>query len=68
MDPAQVADHTSRESPDPASHAVNIYDAEGEWLDEEDDDDMDFEPAEDGSEDNEFFDSSEAELYGIIGI
>lgn len=48
---------------------VNIYDAEGEWLDEEDDDDMDFEPTTDDSEDAEFFDPSEdpeAEFQGIM--
>lgn len=50
------------ESPDPASHAVNIYDTsgtEGEWFDETDDDDMDFEPTTDESEDAEFFDPAE---------
>ncbi|KAL8953986.1 MAG: hypothetical protein Q9222_000196 [Ikaeria aurantiellina] len=49
-------------SPDPSSHATNIYDtedAEGEWLDEVDDDDMDFEPTTDDSEDLEFFDPAE---------
>ena len=60
------------ESPDPASHATNIYDAtstEGEWEDETDDDDMDFEPTTDESEDAEFFDPTEdveAEFHGII--
>ena len=45
-------------SPDPSSHAANIYDAsgaEGEWLDE--------------SEDAEFFDPSEdveADFHGIV--
>ena len=59
------------ESPDPASHAANIYDAsgnEGEWLDEEDDDDMDFEPTTDESEDNEFFEpaeDAEADFHGM---
>lgn len=58
------------ESPDPSSHATNIYDAaeaEGEWLDETDDDDMDFEPTTDDSEDAEFFDptdDAEAEFHG----
>ncbi|KAK3172491.1 hypothetical protein OEA41_005813 [Lepraria neglecta] len=50
------------ESPDPASHAANIYDTtgtEGEWEDERDDDDMDFEPTTDESEDAEFFDPTE---------
>ena len=53
---------TRSESPDPSSHASNIYDtggAEGEWVDEEDDDDMDFEPTTDDSEDVEFFDLQE---------
>ena len=56
------------ESPDPASHATNIYDTEGEWLDEEADDDMDFEPTTDESEDIEFFDPSdvvEADFHGM---
>lgn len=49
-------------SPDPASHAATIYDTpgtEGEWQDETDDDDMDFEPTTDESEDAEFFDPHE---------
>ena len=59
-------------SPDPASHAANIYDAtgtEGEWEEETDDDDMDFEPSTDESEDAEFFDPSEdpeAEFHGSL--
>lgn len=50
------------ESPDPSSHATNIYDtaeAEGEWFDEEDETDMDFEPTTDDSEGLEFFDPTE---------
>ena len=60
------------ESPDPAGHAVNIYDAstpEDEWLDETDDDDMDFEATTDESEDAEFFDPSEdleVEFHGAL--
>ncbi|KAI4165162.1 MAG: hypothetical protein LQ342_001030 [Letrouitia transgressa] len=53
----------AQDSPDPSSHASNIYDAEeagGEWLDgDDDDDDMDYEPTVDDSEDAEFFDLSE---------
>ncbi|KAL8699906.1 MAG: hypothetical protein Q9224_001210 [Gallowayella concinna] len=58
-----------RESPDPSSHATNIYDTEeagDESLDEVDDDDMDFEPMTDGSEEVEFFDptdEAEAEFH-----
>ena len=58
-------------SPDPSSHATNIYDTEdagGESLDEEDDDDIDFEPMTDASEDAEFFDptdEAEAEFHGM---
>ena len=58
-------------SPDPASHTRNLHDdpsGEGEWLDEEDDDDMDIELATDESEDNEFFDPSEeveSDFHGI---
>ena len=65
---------TSRsESPDPSSHAVNMYDiaeAENEWVDE--DDDMDYEPTTDESEDNDFFDPAEedveAEFHGKYSI
>ena len=59
------------DSPDTASHSLNVYDdpaPEGELLNEEDDDDMDFQPATDGSEDNDFFDPSEeveAEFHGM---
>lgn len=59
------------ESPDPSSYAATIYDAsgnEGEWLDETDDDDMDFEPATDESEDIEFFDPEEDSDTGFHGM
>jgi len=52
------------DSPDPASHATNIYDDEG-WLDEDededDDDDMDFEDsnARGESEELEYFEATE---------
>ena len=48
-------------SPDPASHAANAYDtpARESEIDELDDDDMDFEPASDDSEDAEYFDADE---------
>ena len=65
-------------SPDFASHAANIYDAtetEGQWEEETDDDDMDFEPSKDESEDAEFFDpleDPEAEFHdaedGMSGV
>ena len=60
------------DSPDPSSHAVNMYDAsgaEGEWLDETEDDDDMFEPTTDESEDAEFFDpfeDDEAEFHGMV--
>ncbi|KAL8759576.1 MAG: hypothetical protein Q9199_000699 [Rusavskia elegans] len=66
------------DSPDPSSHATNIYDIEdagGESFDEEDDDDMDFEPMADDSEDLDFFDTTdeaEAEFHdaddGLSGV
>ena len=68
--PQTVQDRTA--SPDPASHALNDYDAaasEGEHIEEADDDDMDFEPTTDGSEDVEFFDPTEdieAEFHGSL--
>ena len=71
MATSQNPEITRSESPDPSSHATNIYDAtgtEGEWLDETDDDDMDFEPSIDESEDAEFFDPTEdveADFHGI---
>ncbi|KAL9043846.1 MAG: hypothetical protein Q9214_002978 [Letrouitia sp. 1 TL-2023] len=54
----------AQESPDPSSHASNVYDTDkagGEWLDsdDDDDDDMDYEHTVDNSEDAEFFDLSE---------
>ncbi|KAL8889938.1 MAG: hypothetical protein Q9215_002863 [Flavoplaca cf. flavocitrina] len=65
-------------SPDPSSHATNIYDTEdagGESFDEEDDDAMDFEPLTDESEDAEFFDptdEADAEFHdaddGLNGV
>ena len=70
MAPSETSTPIRSESPDPASHAANIYDIssnEGEWLDETDDDDMDFEPTTDESEDVEFFDPAEdhdADFHG----
>ena len=55
--------HVERvDSPDPSAHALNVYDteaAESEWVDEVDDDDMNFEPTTDESEEMEFFDPAE---------
>lgn len=68
MDPSHIIIDSRGESPDPSRNTPNIYDVEGEWLDEEDDDDIDFEPTTDDSEDVEFFDPSEdpeAEFQGI---
>lgn len=70
MDPSQILNNRT-ESPDPSSHTMNVFDAEGEWLDEGDDDDMDFEPTADDSEDVEYFDPSEdpeAEFQGIDNL
>lgn len=61
-------------SPDPASHASNVYDAsttDSAWIDELDDDDMDFEPETEESEDIEFFDladgeEEDAEYHGTL--
>ena len=71
MSSTQNNDTGRSESPDPSSHAVNIYDiadTESEWIDG--DDDMDFEPTTDDSEDNEFFDPDEddveAEFHGML--
>lgn len=64
MAPLQSPEAAHSESPDPTSHAANIYDTpgnEGEWFDETDDDDMDFEPTTDESEDVEFFEPAEEE-------
>ena len=48
----------NRASPDPASHAANLYDIESDMLDEIDDD-MDFEPTTEYSDENEFFEATE---------
>ena len=70
MASSQRSQPARSESPDPASHAANTYDAtgmEGEGEEETDNDDMDFEPSTDESEDAEFFDPSEdpeADFHG----
>ena len=46
------------ESPDPASHATNIYDVEADSLDEVDDD-MDFDPTAEDSDEIEYFEATE---------
>ena len=61
------------QSPDPASHTANIYDSapEGGWTDEnEDHDDMDFEPttADTGaSTSDEFFEADEDDSSTFLG-
>ena len=71
MPSTEETDTARSESPDPSSHAANIYDiadTESEWVDG--DDDMDFEPTTDDSEDNHFFDPGEedveAEFHGML--
>ncbi len=71
MASAQESGTGHRESPASPSRAVNIYDiadTEDDWIDR--DDDMDYEPTTDDSEDNEFFDPSEedveAEFHGML--
>lgn len=72
MAPSNPSETIRGDSPDPSSHAANIYDAEGaegEWLDETDDDDDMYEPTTDESEDAEFFDPSEdveADFHGNV--
>lgn len=56
------------ESPDPASHASNIYDNEGDWVDEENDDDMDFEPTTEDDEQIEYFEATEDEENEFHGM
>ncbi|KAL8873357.1 MAG: hypothetical protein Q9174_001159 [Haloplaca sp. 1 TL-2023] len=64
-----VANVTRNESPDPSSHASNVYDiedpgdAQGQRLEEEDDDDMDFQTTTtDDSEDVDFFETTEGDF------
>jgi len=70
MAPSQPSEAGRSESPDPASHAANIYDAashEGEWETDDTDDDM-YEPTTHESEDAEFFDPAEdveADFHGM---
>ncbi|KAL8839060.1 MAG: hypothetical protein Q9170_001896 [Blastenia crenularia] len=55
MNPVDGIATERSDSPDPSSHATNIYDAEEaqvEWIDEEDNDDMDFEPTTDDNADD----------------
>jgi len=71
MSPASPSHLSHSGSPDPTSDATNIYDttaAQADWVDEEDDDDMEFVQTTDESEDVEFFDPSEdveAAFHGI---
>lgn len=72
MDTSQPSHNDCSSSPDPLSHTANIYDASGaedEQLAETDNDDMDFQPTTDESEDAEFFDPSEdveAVFHGMV--
>ena len=56
MDSSEDHDVNLGESPDPSSHAVNIYDAEGEWVDEEEEEDGDDDVEEDDDEDDDDID------------
>ena len=50
-------------SPDPTSHALDAYDdldGENLWIDSEDNDDMDFDPETDETDDNNIFALSES--------
>jgi len=71
MSPPQSSHTRNGISPDPASHAVTVYDPEGEWVDEEedvDDDDMEYEPTTEDSEDLEFFETEDddGEFHGAV--
>lgn len=71
MSPPQSPGPRNENSPDPATHAVTIYDPEGEWVDEEEDldnDDMEFEPTTEDSEDIEFFETEDddGEFHGAV--
>ena len=72
MATSQTSEPSQAESADSASRAATNCDTtstEGEWEDETGDDDMDFEPTTDGSEDAEFFDPTEdveADFHGIV--
>ena len=62
MDASQETAPGRNESPDPSSHSLNSYDAaEEDWVDEEDDDGMDYEPTTDDSDDIEFFETTEGD-------
>ena len=54
MSTSQGAQVERTESPDPSSHATNVYDSIASELD---DDDMDFEPSTDDNEDPDFLDA-----------
>ena len=60
----QASGNTHRgSSPDPASHALNIYDDEAEWEDQ--DDDMDYEQSTDHDDSEiEFFEPNEEDEDG----
>lgn len=67
METLRDAQFQRSESPDPSRHTPTTYDTvnpEDDWLDEVDEDDMDFEPTGEESEDVEFFDPAEEEEDG----
>ena len=70
MSPPESPVTRAGDSPDPSSHAVTVYDPEGEWVDEEDDiddDDMEYEPTTEDSEDVEFFETEDdGEFHGAV--
>ena len=71
MASSQNAETNHSQSPDPTAHVASTDGASGDengWVDETDDDDMDFEPATEESEDAEYFDTvddDEADFHGI---
>ena len=56
----------NRESPDPASHAANIHVHEADML-VESDDDIDYEPTTEGSDENEYFEATEDDSNAYHG-
>lgn len=70
MDTSNVFVESGQEQLHQIVSNVELESPESEWVDEEDDDDMDFEPEEDSvDQDADFFDPSEdaeAEFHGMV--
>lgn len=70
MDTSNIASDNDCGSPNQSANHVDSESLESEWVDEEDDDDMDFDPVADSSDQDADFlnpsEDTETEFHGMV--